>query len=321
MDDIPTGQRLAASGHLMNAVQSASSLLPFTHFEDKVDAWLEQGHAQMGHRLWFLARLAPARAVVLRSLDGFGCIPPGTVLRLPCELWRAEQADGVHIIPSLLNAALCIDDARELCLQVRSWMSAPLQDATGHAYAALFAMDSAAHDDSIHCHSHSLRFAARQLSTIFIDEQRDVARQRDHERTSMLNSIDPSTGLFTTSAWRSSLAVEEQRCHRLGNPCGAIAIRIQTSTEDRREHDRALRRIGWIVRSLVQSPHLAARTDDHLLGVLCIDIHAPETQSLTQSLRAAFDQEQLPVRLAHAQRDPASRNLPTAWLTALRDVV
>lgn len=290
-------------------------------FEEKVDAWLEQGQALMGHRLWLLARLAPARAVVLRSLDGFGCVPPGTVLRLSCELWQAEQADGVHINPSLSNAALCIDDARELCLPVRSWVSAPLQDATGHAYAALFAMDSTAHDDSLHSYSHQLAFAARQLSTILIGEQQDVARQRDHERASMLSSIDPSTGLFSTSAWRSSLAVEEQRCHRLGTPGGAIAIRIQPSTEDRREHDRVLRRIGWIVRSLVQSSHLAARTDDYLLGVLCIGSHAAETQSLAQSLHAAFEQEQLPVRLAHAQRHPASRDLPTTWLTALREVV
>lgn len=304
----------------MTSASPDETLLPFESFEETLDAWLQLLRDQLGFRLWALLRDDHGHDRVLRSLDGFGNMPPGSRLRWLRDLDSEDDAQFV-LAPRFGGKVVLSTERGETEVPVRACIRIALLRPNGQPYGALCALDPREQSDELERHTPLLRAAARQLSTMLINEWASVGRQREAERRMLSIGLDAATGLFSDAAWRRMIEIEEDRCRQLGASAGMIAMRLEQMPQDQRERERLVRRIGWIVRGATEPPNLAARLDERTFGLMSIDATLTDTQALAQRLGHAFEAEQLPVRIASAERGQGPQDLATCWLWALREVI
>ncbi len=193
------------------------------------------------------------------------------------------------------------------CLQIGTYLAAPLVTAHDGLFGTLCGIQPAPHADP--GVGDTLRGAVQTVAltlstTIALDLQRSRLERRV-EAAQSASRTDPLTGLLNRRAWRTTMQSEDARCRRYGHPATIAMLDLDglKRVNDSRGHaagDEVLRRAATILDSVLRGADTAYRLGGDEFAVVWPETGPTSQPTMLDRLRAAFADADIPVSVGIA---------------------
>jgi len=250
-------------------------------------------HVPMG--MWTVSRYDGARQVYLELTDTAYGLTRGDAVDWDdtfcthMSAGRAPQIAGDAMADPVYRTTAV---ARER--EIGAYVGIPLRWADGQLFGTLCGLDPAARGDRLDEHADLLGLLATLLSAVLQSDHARAQAARAAERAEQLAEVDVLTGLRNRRAWDRTLAREEERHRRFGDPAAVVVVDLDrlkhvNDTGGHAAGDDYLRLAAKCLRESVRAGDLVARLGGDEFAILALDTGPDAARELADRLRQVFD--------------------------------
>ena len=292
--------------------------LGFTNFEAAAHAALAFLHRRLGLRLWMVTRVQGDDWIVLQAEDHGYDVKDGAVFRWTDSFCsRMVRGEGPRIAPrsDAIPAYASAPIGRQV--KIGAYIGIPLLGVDGDLFGTLCAIDPEAQPETLVQERELVEVIGNLLGSLLRTEMQFAEQIRLAERVRAESLTDPLTGLYNRRGWNELIAREEERCRRHGNAAGVVVLdldelKIVNDSLGHAAGDELIRRTSALLKRVLRSQDVAARTGGDEFSVLAIECVPTAAEALLRRLRAALDGEGISASIGLAMRHPG-RGLQAAW--------
>jgi diguanylate cyclase (GGDEF)-like protein len=209
------------------------------------------------------------------------------------------SGEAPRIAPDAMAVPQYATTAMANSIPVGSYIGFPIHRAGGQLFGTICGADRTVRSSDLEEHAPLLELLASLLSAILEADSLRTDQARRLERAELVAETDELTGLVNRHGWNRSLAREELRYRRFGDPASIVMVDLDglkeiNDTGGHRAGDERLRLAAQVLRRSVRGDDLVARLGGDEFGVLALGSTPAQAEILVRRLRQAFDAAGVP---------------------------
>jgi diguanylate cyclase len=284
--------------------------IPFTNFEDASKAILAYLHKRLGFGLWMMTRTEGPDWIILQTEDHGYNVKEGSVFR-----W-ADSFCSQMVVGFGPRVAPCSQDipayeSAPIAKQVpiNAYIGVPVTKEDGSLFGTLCAIDPEPQNDTIREELPLIELFAKLLGTILTADLKTVEQERLIERSQQEAQTDELTGLLNRRGWEQSIALEEARARRYGNPTCVIitdldALKYVNDTEGHSAGDALIKNAAMCLKNAARENDIVARLGGDEFGILAVECDTAGSEALQKKVLDTLKSNSISASVGKAMRNP-----------------